>query len=247
MFYSKKLRIFIFAVLISIFFASPAFAANYTVTTGDSLFSISQLFKTSIDKLSSDNKLSSKMINPGQVLAVPATTYIVVSGDTMFRISQKHVISLYSLRKANNKWDNALYFSQRLIIPAANQRAVIAYTPNQLDLLARLITAEANGQPYNAQVAVGAVVINRVKSASFPNTISGVIYQVINGYYQFTPVKNGWINKPATETAKSAAYDALHSVDPSHGALFYFDDSATNTWLWSKPITARIGRMVYTE
>lgn len=250
MLHYKKLRLIISAVLISIFLASPAFAANYTVKTGDTLYKISQLFNTNVGRLTSDNKLNGSMIYPGQVLIVPAATYKVSYGDTMYLISQKYGVSLYSLRQANNKWDNYLYPGQKLIIPTTNQSsssgAVIPYTSSEFDLLARLITAEADSQPYNAQVAVGAVVINRVKSTEFPNTTSSVIYQVINGLYQFTPVENGWINKPASETAKSAAYDALHGVDPSHGALFYFDDSATSKWMWSQPIAARIGRMVYT-
>jgi len=189
------------------------------------------------------------MIYPGQVLEVPAATYTVSRGDTLYLISQKYGIPLYSLRKANKKWDNNLYIGQKLIIPTVNTplNTAISYTPYELDLLARLIKAEADGQPYEAQVAVGAVVINRIESSSFPNNINDVIHQVINGYYQFTPVKTGWIKKPATETAKKAAIEALRGSDPSNGALFYFDDSATNTWLWSKPILARIGRMVYVE
>lgn len=246
MFHSNKLRILL-AVLIIIVFSSSSFAANYTVTSGDSLFTISKLFNTSISKLSSDNKLTGSTIYPGQVLVVPASTYAVVSGDTLYKISLKKSISLYSLRKANNKWDNYLDIGQKLTIPATSQSSQSgpAYTQSEFDLLARLIMSEAEGQPYNAQVAVGAVVLNRVESKSFPNTIGGVIYQVIDGHYQFTPVKNGWINRPANETAKKAAYDALHGCDPSNGALFYFDDSATNAWLWSKPIAARIGNMVF--
>jgi len=108
-----------------------------------------------------------------------------------------------------------------------------------------LITAEAESEPYNAKVGVGGVVLNRVKDSRFPNSINGVIYEKSYGYYQFTPVENGWIHKPASEDAKRAAYDALHGSDPSNGAVYYFDDSATNKWLWSKPLAARIGRMVY--
>lgn len=238
-------------VVTSILFTSFTFSASYSVTWGDTLYKISQLFNTSVTKLYTTNDLKSSIIYPGQVLEVPAATYTVSRGDTLYLISQKHGIPLYSLRKANKKWDNYLYIGQKLIIPTvytpSKTKTVISYTPYELDLLARLIKAEADGQPYDAQVAVGAVVINRVDSSSFPNNINDVIHQVINGYYQFTPVKNGWIKNPATETAKKAANQALRGSDPSNGALFYFDDSATNTWLWSKPILARIGRMVYVE
>ncbi len=237
------------AVLTSILFTSFTFAASYSVTWGDTLYKISQLFNTSTAKLYTENNLKSSMIYTGQVLEVPAVTYTVSQGDTLYLISHKYGIPLYSLRKANNKWNNDLYIGQKLIIPTINtpSKTIISYTPYELDLLARLIKAEAEGQPYSAQVAVGAVVLNRIQSSSFPNSINDVIHQVINGYYQFTPVKNGWIKNPATETAKKAAHEALQGSDPSNGALFYFDDSATNTWLWSKPILARIGRMVYVE
>lgn len=249
MLYLKKLRMIIFVAAIFVFLASPSFAASYTVLRNDSLFTVSQLFNTTINRIYSDSKLSSTNIYPGQVLQVPATTYTVKSGDTLYLIAQRYGADKYSLKRANNEWDSYLYIGQKLIIPTgrATSAAVVPYTSSEVDLLARLITAETTGQPYSAQVAVGDVVINRVKYSGFPNTISGVINQVINGYYQFSPVLNGTINQPATATAKSAAYDAIHGVNPVKGALFYFDDSATNTWLWSKPIVARIGRMVFTN
>ena len=113
-------------------------------------------------------------------------------------------------------------------------------------MLARLITAEAQGEEYNAKVAVGAVVLNRVKSDTFANTIKDVIYEKINGYYQFTPVLNGWINKPANEDCIKAAKEALSGIDPTNGALFYFDDSTTNQWLLSRPVSVKIDNMIYT-
>lgn len=116
---------------------------------------------------------------------------------------------------------------------------------NDLDLLARLIMAEAQGESYDAKVAVGAVVMNRVKSGSFPNSISGVIYQKINGYYQFTPVVNGWINKPANSDCINAAKAALSGTDPTKGSLFYYDNKTTNPWMLSKPVSVTIGNMIF--
>lgn len=114
-----------------------------------------------------------------------------------------------------------------------------------LDLLARLITAEAQGEPYEAKVAVGAVVVNRVQSGSWPNTYKGVIYQNINGYYQFTPVVNGWIDKPAQPDCIKAAKAAMSGADPTNGAEFYYDDTTTNEWILSKPVSTRIGQMIF--
>lgn len=110
---------------------------------------------------------------------------------------------------------------------------------SQVDLLARLISAEARGEPYSGQVAVGAVVLNRIKHPSFPNTLSGVIYQ--NG--AFTCITDGQFNQPVAESAYRAARDALNGVDPSGGAIYYFNPStATSSWLWSRPLITVIGK-----
>lgn len=110
---------------------------------------------------------------------------------------------------------------------------------SNVNLLARLIYGEARGEPYTGQVAVGAVVMNRVRSSSFPNTISGVIYQ--SG--AFDVVRDGQINLTPNDTAKKAAQDALNGWDPSYGAIYYFNPStATNKWIWSRPMTVTIGK-----
>ena len=110
---------------------------------------------------------------------------------------------------------------------------------SNINLLSRVIYGEARGEPYAGQVAVGAVVLNRVKSSSFPNTISGVIYQ--SG--AFDAVSDGQINLTPDSTAKKAAQDALNGWDPSYGAIYYFNPStATNKWIWSRPLTVTIVR-----
>ena len=110
---------------------------------------------------------------------------------------------------------------------------------SNLNLLSRAIYGEARGEPYAGQVAVGAVVMNRVKSSSFPNSISGVIYQ--SG--AFDAVSDGQINLTPNSTAKKAAQDALNGWDPSYGAIYYFNPAtATNKWIWSRPMTVTIGK-----
>lgn len=106
-------------------------------------------------------------------------------------------------------------------------------------LLARLISAEARGEPYEGQVAVGAVVLNRMEHPSFPNTMSGVIYQ--NG--AFTCVTDGQFNQPVSDTCYQAARDALNGWDPSGGAIYYFNPAtATSSWIWSRPLIVTIGK-----
>lgn len=110
---------------------------------------------------------------------------------------------------------------------------------SDVNLLARLIYGEARGEPYTGQVAVGAVVLNRVNSSKFPNTIAGVIYQP----GAFDVVADGQINMTPDATAKKAATDAINGWDPSYGSIYYFNpNTATNDWIWSRPHTITIGK-----
>ena len=106
-------------------------------------------------------------------------------------------------------------------------------------LLARLISAEARGEPYVGQVAVGAVVLNRMKHPSFPNTMSGVIYQP----GAFSCLQDGQFNRPVADSCYQAARDALNGWDPSGGAIYYFNPAtATSKWIWSRPLLVVIGK-----
>lgn len=109
---------------------------------------------------------------------------------------------------------------------------------SDLNLLSHLVYAEARGEPYAGQVAVAAVVLNRVKNPNFPNTVAGIIYQ--SG--AFSVVSDGQINLSPNQTAISAAQDALNGWDPTYGAIYYFNpNTATNGWIWSRPVTVVIG------
>lgn len=114
-----------------------------------------------------------------------------------------------------------------------------------LELLARVIHAEARGEPYNGQVAVGAVVLNRVASNQFPNTVREVIYAP----NQFTSVSDGQINLTPNETSYQAAKDALAGKDPSKGALFFYNPKTARTlsWLQTRPTTVQIGNHVFAK
>ena len=112
---------------------------------------------------------------------------------------------------------------------------------SDIQLLARCVNGEARGEIYEGQVAVAAVILNRVKHPSFPNTISGVIYQP----GAFTAVADGQINEPIAEnsTVYKACEDAMNGWDPSYGAIYYFNpETATNKWIWSRPLIIQIGR-----
>ena len=112
---------------------------------------------------------------------------------------------------------------------------------SDIQLMARAINGEARGEPYEGQVAVGAVILNRVKDSRFPNSISGVIYQA----GAFTAVADGQINASIDEgsTVYKAAQDALNGWDPTGGCVYYFNpDTATNGWIWSRPHVITIGK-----
>lgn len=113
------------------------------------------------------------------------------------------------------------------------------YSSSDLYLLARCVYGESRGEPYVGQVAVAAVVLNRVKSAAFPNSISGVIYQP----YAFTCVSDGQLYLEPDQSAYNAARDAMNGWDPTNGCLYYYNPStATSAWIWSRPIMLQIGR-----
>lgn len=124
------------------------------------------------------------------------------------------------------------------IYNSSNNNSGTTNSSTDLNLLARLVYGEARGEPYTGQVAVAAVVMNRVKSSSFPNTIAGVIYQ--SG--AFDVVSDGQINMSPNSTAIKAAQDAINGWDPSYGAIYYFNpNTATSRWIWSRPMTVTIG------
>jgi len=123
---------------------------------------------------------------------------------------------------------------------AGASRSAAATTSFEKDvrLLAHLIHAEGRGEPYLGQVAIGAVVVNRVRDERFPNTIAGVIYQP----GAFDVVTDGQINLPPNETAFRAARDAMNGWDPTNGCIYYYNPAkTTNKWIWSRPVMLRIG------
>ena len=144
----------------------------------------------------------------------------------LFTIGGLIVESIFN--NSNKKYSNVTY-------------AKSINTTSDMQLMARAINGEARGEPYEGQVAVGAVILNRVKSSQFPNTIAGVIYQ--KG--AFTAVSDGQINQSIAEnsTVYKAARDAMNGWDPTGGCIYYFNPAtATNKWIWSRPLVKIIGK-----
>lgn len=204
---------------------------TYTVQKGDTLFLIAQKYKISFNAIKRANNIYTDNLNIGQTIILPT----VSATNTTVSATNATVSSSNSVSQAPS------------ITPTSTTApsTETAYSASDLDLLSRLICAEAVGEPYDAKVAIGAVVMNRVESGLFADTIKGVIYQNINGYYQFTPVVNGWIDKPADADSIKAAKEALNGVDPTNGAIWYYDNTTTNQWIRSKPVAISIGNMIF--
>lgn len=194
--------------------------------------------------------------------ASPSFAYTVKEGDTMSGIAKKNSMSLEELSAKNPSVKNLdlIYAGQNIntdnstnvntntntkveeatSTPVQENTSVSVY---EKDLLARLVEAEAGNEPYAGKVAVAYVVLNRVDSAEFPNTISGVITQA----GQFSPVSNGMINNSPSEDSKRAVNEAL-SADRSQGSgslFFYNPSTATSHWLDSRPTTTVIGHHTF--
>ncbi len=231
--------------------ATTANAAKYTVKSKDTLYSLSELFETSVKALRYSNNFEENSFSPGDVIYVPAHVYKVKSGDSLYTIARKYEVPVADIKKANGRKGNSIKPGQKLILPGVKPNkktdSVISYSGSEVDLLAKLIEAEASGETMQAKIAVGAVVINRVQSKEWAPSISKVINQKFGEFHQFTPVKIGTINNTPSRASKKAAWIAMFGSDPSNGAIFYFDTSSKNTWLWSKPQTAQLDHMVFAK
>lgn len=209
---------------------------KHTVAKGDTLYKISQKYNVSLFKLRQANNIWTNNIYVGQVLDIPRIENAPIVTPNPVGGTSEVVVAP----------EPAVSAPASVVTPTPDiEQSAPTYTDAELDLLARLIMAETESQPYEAKVAVGSVVMNRVKSGLFAPTISGVINQKIGQYYQFTPVENGWINRPANDECIRAAKEALTGVDTTDGSIWYYDDSTTNQWILSKTVSVQYGRMIF--
>ncbi|MDD4237055.1 MAG: cell wall hydrolase [Desulfotomaculaceae bacterium] len=253
-------------VLIGSFIApGVSYSATHTVSPGESLYTISRDYGIALNSLMVANKIQSSLIYSGQQLYVPekssgrGTSYTVKAGDTLYLIGIQFGVNYKAIMSTNGLYDATIYPGLTLTIPVVTSASSGEKSTNVsrggnfqrpsaevVNLLAKLITAEAEGEPYEGKVAVGAVVLNRVANANFPKSIQAVIYQYGDGTYQFEPVQNGRINMPASNDSINAAKDALNGWDPTNGAIYFFANYVKSKWLWSRPLSKIIGKHVFT-
>lgn len=240
----------------------------YQVKAGDSLWKIAQQYGVSVQNLQRANGINTHIIHPGQVLTIPnrnkvlagkdtnkdknnadSAVYVIKTGDSLWSIAQRYRTDVSTIKTLNGLTSSLIYSGQTLKVPGVAKvkdsaiASVVSYTNDDFYWLARIIQAEAGGEPYKGKVAVGSVIINRVQSNSFPNSIKKVIFQNTNGVYQFSPVGNGKIYqvKPSADAIK-AARAALEGTDPTEGSIYFYNPAtAKSKWIRTRKVVAVIG------
>jgi N-acetylmuramoyl-L-alanine amidase len=189
--------------------------------------------------------------NSGDPLKASGTShvlaYTVQKDDTLYDIAIMHRVELSELMSVNNLTGSLIRPGDVLTMPQKPEDLLQGgISQEEIMLLARLIYAEARGESFLGQVAVGAVTLNRLASPHFPKTLTKVIFEKNNKVYQFSPVADGSINMEPDEKAVQAAIQALEGDDPTGGALFFYNpDIAGDQWIKTLPVINRIGNHVF--
>ncbi|WP_459501781.1 cell wall hydrolase [Bacillus sp. C1] len=237
-------------------------ATVHTVKENEALWSISKQYGVSIQSIKQANNKTNDRIYVGERLNIPTATtssesvsqnnetatnhslqavYQVQRGDTLEAIAKRYNVSIEAIRQANGTNGDRIYAGQHLIITTG-------ILEKEIDLMARLVTAEAGGEPYAGKVAVAKVILNRVDADGFPNTITDVVYEPIKYGYAFTPVTDGRINQPATREARMAVEEAISTKGTnSDWVYFYNPKTSTDKWITTRQTVAEIGNHLFAK
>lgn len=267
----KKTTVLIFTVFAFLFASVGVSAAEvcttHTVVSGDTCYKIAQAYGIAQSAVVNANGLTSDgtLIYPGQTLVIDSNAkntnggnYTVKSGDSLYKIASAYGTTVTALKTVNNLTGDRIYCGQVLCTGSAASNQTSAATATsvtttnssslseaEINQLAKMIYAEARGESYTGQVAVGAVIMNRIESDLFPDTLEGVLYQT----NQFTAITDGQFDAATPDsTALAAAYDAAKGTDPTNGSLYYWNPAKTsNAYLNAKTILATIGSHVFAK
>lgn len=201
-------------------------------------------------------------IGPQTNTVEAVTKYQVVKGDSLWELGQQNGITIDDIKRENNLRTNLIYTGEILQIPDSEEVAIQSTEPEketqeieqaksavsisneEKDLLERLVEAEAKGESYEGKVAVATVVLNRVESSQFPDSIT----KVINQKNAFSPVQNGEINKPASSEAKQAVEEALTRKDRLLDSIYFYNpEIATDDWIRTRDVVKTIGNHVFAK
>jgi len=213
------------------FNATATAATNYKVVKGDSLWKLGKRYSVTIDDIKKINNRQGDMIYIGETLAIPSKTKVLAAETT----EPSTAASAKPEAKPEAK-------------PAEQETPAVSISASEKDLLARLVEAEAKGESYEGKVGVATVVLNRVDSPKFPDTVTGVIKQVVGKAYAFSPVQNGSINKPASEDSKKAVEQALTRKDRLDDSIYFYNPkTATDNWIRSRAVIKTIDHHVFAK
>lgn len=196
-----------------------------------------------------DNPQLAALVDAGSEPVIPKsadyralTVHQVESGDDLYWIATTYGISVQELRKLNRLESDMIRVGERLVVPIDRIRYYpvgVHLTAQEVEWLAQMIHAEARGEPYLGQVAVGAVILNRMLSSQFPDTLRGVLFQ----RNAFQPIQNGSFNMTPNASARKAALEAIDGHDPTEGAVFFFNPrQSTDRFMHSRTAKVTIGR-----
>lgn len=251
------------ATVMTFLLAGHSFAATnqYVVKSGDSLWKIAHAYQISLPALEQANPgVNAANLQVGQYLMLPTAgasgqTYTIKSGDTLWKIAQAYGVPLTSLETANpGIYPTNLQPGQTLQVPSgagatASSGSGEATTASSGDLywMTQVIAAEAAGQPMAAKLGVGAVIMNRLHDG-YASTVQGVVFQQINGIYQFTVVANGWIYQAQpTASDAQAAREVLAGTDILPGAMVFYNpaDTPSGSWVRQQPTVGSYGSFIF--
>ena len=235
-----------------------AWADTYRVKSGDTLYQIAGNHKITVEELKKANNLKSNTIHIGQILQIP--TYVqhrVKAGESLYLIAKRYGCSVADIKKVNGLSNNTIQPGVVLKVPtdaaavASGSTVVVTtsrdgydrtYSQREWDMLAQVVYGEARGESYRGQVAVAAVVLNRMEHDDFPNSMYDVVFQK----NAFTCVSDGQYYLKPNRTAYQAALDAMQGSDPTGGCLYYWNPvTATSSWIWTRTIKTTIGNHVF--
>lgn len=237
-----------------------ALADTYQVKAGDSLYMIASNHKITVEELKRANNLQGEKIVIGQSLQIPAdyASHRVAIGESLYQLAKRYGCTVSDIKNLNGLTNDIIQAGTVLKIPASvsvysngtNTTVTSSrggsysrtYTQAEWDMLAQVVYGEARGESYNGQVAVAAVVLNRIENDDFPDTMYDVIFQK----NAFTCVNDGQYYMQPNRTAYQAALEAMQGNDPTGGCLYYWNPvTATSKWIWTRSIEMQIGNHVF--
>jgi N-acetylmuramoyl-L-alanine amidase len=204
---------------------------NERIVKGDTLWELDQQYDVTFNSIKAENDLSNNLILIDEILQIPTPLTAVLSQSTPM------------LEKAEQPIE-----PQAEIKEVETAEPAITLSNEEKDLFARLVEAEAKGESYEGKVAVATVVLNRLGSPEFPDTVTNVINEVVGSAYAFSSVQNGEINKPASDESKRAVDEALTRKDRLYDSIYFYNpEIATDTWITTREIVTKIGNHVFAK